>query len=224
MAHVLADHVERQIGPGWVQWGTCEVVHGQRYTNTTLAAPANLGDPSVQLNAAPQVNDFLVIGSIAEAYQVTAVSGAGPYVAVLKGTIASNQAVNSPVYALWTVDCYINGLQNFTPAYGSNLTVGIRFCEGWNPQVGDVVPILRGPNGLESDRFVIRELAAGRGPGCSGFVGLAAGAPPSATPFGAGSVYVDPITPRLYICTVGSIQNSSGVVTTPAVWHYATLT
>ena len=207
---------------GWLQWGVCAGVHGARYTNTTLYSTASAGAGSIRTNAICQVNDWLMIGTLTAAVRVVSVSGgSAPFTANLQQQILSTQSSGVAVVALWTVDLYLNGTQNKSPQF---LTTGIKFNEGWNPTVSDVVPVLRGPGGLRTDRFVFREMAGVRGPGNSSFVGLTSGAPPTTVPWGIGALYLDPITPRLYCCTASSIQNTSGVVTTPATWHYATLT
>ena len=141
-----------------------------------------------------------------------------------QSALPTSQTSGAAVVALWTVDVFLNGTQIMpTPSMGTFVTIGIRFEEGWNPVVGDVVPVIRGPGGLVTDRFVLREMAGIRGPGGSAFVALASGAPPSAVPWGIGSIYLDQFDNKVYFCTVGSIQNSSGVVTTPATWKSCTI-
>ena len=225
VAHVL----QKEIGlngqtQGWLQWGICEAVHSPRFTNTTLSSNASAGATTIDTTAACFVNDLLKIGSLTQAIQVTAVSGTGPYTVTLKQALPSNQSNGAVVQALWTVDLYINGTQNLaTPPQGTFLTIGVRLLEGWNPIVGDVVPISRGPAGLISDRFVFRELAGARGPGSSCFVGLVTGVPPSTYAWGQGAMFLDPFDYKFYVCVTASIQNSAGVVTTPAVFKSTTL-
>lgn len=138
------------------QWGVVDAVHGS--FSSTLYAQANVGTQSIELNAAPVVNDFLLVGTLEQPIQVTAVSGtAAPYTATLALELPSTQASGAAVVAAKTLDLYLDGSQTLSdPTY---LTPGVRYLTSYTPAVNDVVVVLRGQSGLQTDRVVFGRLA-----------------------------------------------------------------
>jgi streptogramin lyase len=102
----------------------------------------------------PLVNDLLSIGPIpVTSSRVTVVSGSSsPYTVTVLPGLAIDQPNGATVVALPTIDVYLNGAQNPTPA--SALTWGVRYYYGGSsPAIGDVIPFFRGIGGLQTDRF-----------------------------------------------------------------------
>jgi hypothetical protein len=125
-----------------------------------LTSAASAGDTTIYTAAAPIVNDMLVLGSLpVHAVRVTGVTGSGPYTVTIAPGVATAYTTGTSVTALPTIDVYLNGAQNPTPA--SALTWGIRYYYGVNaPALGDVIPLFRGIGGLQSDRFGLGPLGS----------------------------------------------------------------
>lgn len=145
------------------QWGVVHAVHGG--FSTTLAAAASTGATSLSLNAAPAVNDLLLVGTLASTDQtvrVTAVTGsAAPYTAQVLPELPSSQASGATVVSVKSLDVYLDGTQTYEDTL--YLTPGLRYCAGYaggaTPAVGDVVLLSRGVGPSSSDRVVLDRLA-----------------------------------------------------------------
>ena len=135
--HSLAHALRRGLSPkpfndDTVQWGIVAAVHGS--TSTMLTTAASEGDVTIYTAAAPMVNDLLVVGSFPTGAlpsvtpHVTAVSGSGPYTVSILPGMPTTQSSGASVIALPTIDVYLNGAQNPTPA--SSLTWGINLAYG----------------------------------------------------------------------------------------------
>ncbi len=160
----LAQALRRQLVPNPFlgsssQWGRVKGIHGS-FTSTLYAA-ASLGTQSVELNAAPSINDYLIIGASLPACRVTAVSGsAAPYTATLATPLATAEASGATVTTLSTVDVYLDqsdgnlsgGVPD--PAY---LTYGLAYICYYTPVLEDYVIIWRSEmsTGAGSDRIVM---------------------------------------------------------------------
>lgn len=159
VAAALRKHVaSNPFLDGTVQWGIVSAVHGS--TSTTLSASASVGATTIYTVAAPLVNDLLQIGPVPTfTPRVTAVTTSGSdYAVTIQPGLVQAQASGAAVTALNTIDVYLNGAQNPSPA--SSLTWGIRYYSGSSPSVGDVLPLFRGLGGTASDRFALGQLAS----------------------------------------------------------------
>lgn len=138
------------------QFGYVAAVHGS-YTST-LSAQADAGATSVSLAAEPSVNDMLLLAGNPP-LRVSAVSGAGPYVATVYPTVQVQVASGASVTTLKTVDLHLDQSQEI--AQVSQLVWGVRYLEGYSPAVYDYVAIARTrPSaGAGSDRFVLGRFA-----------------------------------------------------------------
>ena len=123
--HSLAHALRRGLSPkpfndDTVQWGIVAAVHGS--TSTMLTTAASEGDAMIYTAAAPMVNDLLVVGSFPTGAlpsvtpHVTAVTGSGPYTVSITPGMPTTQSTGASVTALPTIDVYLNGAQNPTPA------------------------------------------------------------------------------------------------------------
>jgi hypothetical protein len=145
-----------------VQWGVVAAVHGA--FSSTLAAAAAVGTQQIQTNAAPPVNELLLIGTITTGIRVLQVLGSSaPYTVTLSTALPVAQANSAAVQGMATVDLYLNASQNnVLPSGQPNpafLTPGVRYLSTYSPTVGDSVVVLRGIGGMASDRFVLGKLA-----------------------------------------------------------------
>jgi Glycine rich protein len=184
----------RPFSEDTIQWGIVAAVHGS--TNTMLTSAASAGDTTIYTAAAPLVNDLLVIGDTptTTAPRVTAVTGSGPYTVSVQPELPATLTTGTSVTALPTIDVYLNGAQNPTPA--SSLTWGIGIAYGTTPPaVGSVIPLFRGIGGLKSDRFALS-------PGGDWII--TGSGPPTAPPPNnqAGVLYLDITSGALYQYTV----------------------
>lgn len=196
--HGLAQAMRRNLSVSpfqndTIQWGIVAGVHGS--TNTTLTSAASVGDGTLAsplyMAAAPLVNDLLVIGpapSPSPAPRVTSVTGtSSPYSVTITPNLTIAQASGATVTALPTLDVYLNGAQNPTPA--SALTWGVRYFYGSQaPSVGQTIPFMRGIGGLQTDRFGL-----GMGGALPTWLMSGSGSPiaGSITPTQTGAVYFD---------------------------------
>lgn len=151
VAHVLRRNL---VGDPFVvapyQWGVVHAVHGSY--SSTLYAAASAGSQTVELQAAPSVNDLLLVGTNPP-LRVTAVTGsAAPYTATVYPAVATAEASGTAVTAAHTCDVYFDGTQNSGSAY---LTVAVRYLASYTPAVGDVVVAARGASGLATDRLIL---------------------------------------------------------------------
>lgn len=145
---------------GHDQWAVVDAVHGG--FSSTLTAAALVGASTVDVAAAPTVNDYLVIGTLIgpppTALQVTAVSGSGPYTVTLAQELPVGQSSGAAVSSLHTLDLYLDGTAALSDT--TYLTTGVRYLDtGWTPTAGQYVYVLRGAGDRRSDRVVVGPLA-----------------------------------------------------------------
>lgn len=131
------------------QFGYVKAVHGS--FSSTLSAAANAGDQTVDLGAAPSLNDCLVLPSNPP-LRVTALSGT---TATVYPPVQESVASGTSVTTLNTVD--IDPDQSGGLSATTSLVPAVRYLKGYSPTVEDYVAIAR-PSlsaGAGSDRFVL---------------------------------------------------------------------